>query len=51
LDFGFNFGAVHPGGFNIVYADGHVGTLQYDIDLATFNALGHRSDGPSLTVN
>jgi len=51
LDFGYNFGAIHPSGFNVVYADGHVGTLQYDIDLATFNALGHRSDGLSLTVN
>jgi prepilin-type N-terminal cleavage/methylation domain-containing protein/prepilin-type processing-associated H-X9-DG protein len=51
LDLGFNFGAVHPSGFNVVYADGHVGTLQYEIDLGTFNALGHRSDGLSVNVN
>lgn len=51
LDFGFNFGATHPSGFNVVYADGHVGTLQYEIDLGTFNTLGHRSDGLSVTIN
>ncbi len=48
---GYHFGAAHPGGFNVVYADGHVATLQYDIDLGTFNALGHRSDDLTLTVN
>ena len=47
----YHFGAAHPGGFNVVYADGHVATLQYEIDLRTFNSLGHRSDGQSLTVN
>jgi prepilin-type processing-associated H-X9-DG protein len=51
LSFGYNFGAVHPSGFNVVYADGHVATLQYDIDLGTFNALGHREDGLNLTIN
>jgi hypothetical protein len=25
--------------------------LQYEIDLGTFNALGHRSDGLSVTIN
>ena len=50
LDFGFNFGAVHPSGFNVVYADGHVATIQYDINLATFNYLGHRSDGQNAST-
>jgi prepilin-type N-terminal cleavage/methylation domain-containing protein/prepilin-type processing-associated H-X9-DG protein len=49
--YGFYFGAAHPSGFNVVYADGHVATLQYDIDRGTFNALGHRSDGLTVTVN
>jgi prepilin-type N-terminal cleavage/methylation domain-containing protein/prepilin-type processing-associated H-X9-DG protein len=48
---GYHFGAAHASGFNVVYADGHVGTLQYEIDLGTFNALGHRSDGLSVTIN
>jgi prepilin-type processing-associated H-X9-DG protein len=51
LDFGFNFGAVHPAGFNVVYADGHVGVIQYDIDLGTFNYLGHRADGENVSTN
>ncbi len=51
LDFGFNFGAVHPSGFNVVFADGHIATLQYEIDLGTFNAMGHRADGLNLNVN
>ncbi len=47
--YGFHFGSVHPGGFNAVFADGHVTLIQYDIDLQSFNALGDRQDG--LLVN
>ena len=38
-------GAAHPGGFNAVFADGSVHTLNYDIDPEMFNRLGHRRDG------
>lgn len=48
---GFHFGSAHPSGFNVVFGDGHVATLQYEIDVITFNALGHRQDGLSVTVN
>jgi prepilin-type N-terminal cleavage/methylation domain-containing protein len=37
------FGAAHPGGFNGVYADCSVRTLNYDIDVVLFNALATRA--------
>ena len=43
--YGFNFGSAHPSVFNIVFADGHVQSISYDIDPVTFNALGNREDG------
>lgn len=51
LDFGFHFGASHPSGFNVVFADGHIATLQYELDLGAFNAMGHRSDDQNLATN
>jgi prepilin-type N-terminal cleavage/methylation domain-containing protein/prepilin-type processing-associated H-X9-DG protein len=45
---GYHFGAAHRSGFNTVFADGHVTQIPYEIDLVTFNAMGHRSDG--LTI-
>ena len=37
------FGAAHPGGFNAVFADGSVRTLNYDVDAVAFNAVGTRA--------
>jgi len=37
------FGSAHTGGFNCAYADGSVHTLNYDIDVVLFNALGTRA--------
>lgn len=42
---GDQFGSSHSGVFNTVFADGHVPSINYDIDLTVFNALGHRADG------
>jgi prepilin-type processing-associated H-X9-DG protein len=39
----FHFGSAHPGGFNVVFADGSVHTVNYDIDLNVFNAIGTRN--------
>jgi prepilin-type processing-associated H-X9-DG protein len=39
----FNLGSAHPGGFNAVFADGSVQTLNYDIDVFVLNALGTRN--------
>jgi prepilin-type N-terminal cleavage/methylation domain-containing protein/prepilin-type processing-associated H-X9-DG protein len=50
-DPGFYFGSAHSAGINVVFADGHVTLINYDIDRAMFNALGHRSDGIEVTLN
>ncbi len=39
----FHFGSAHPGGFNVVSADGSVHGISYSIDLEVFNALGTRN--------
>jgi len=49
-DIGFHFGSAHASGFNVVFADGHVASLPYDVDLVTFNALGDRRDGLAVTL-
>lgn len=36
----FHFGSAHPGGINMLAADGSVHTVNYNIDLEVFNALG-----------
>ncbi|MFM7206748.1 MAG: DUF1559 domain-containing protein [Planctomycetaceae bacterium] len=43
-------GSAHPAGVNSVFADGSVRSIGYDIDPETFNCLGHREDGQSITV-
>lgn len=50
-DPGYQFGSAHASGFNVVFADGHVQPISYDIDLVTFNALGDRRDGLTVTLN
>lgn len=37
-------GSRHDGGMNTVFADGHVQYIAFDIDLETFNLMGHRND-------
>lgn len=44
------FGSAHPGGINTLFADGSVSTLGYDVDIETFNRLGHREDGETVTT-
>jgi prepilin-type N-terminal cleavage/methylation domain-containing protein/prepilin-type processing-associated H-X9-DG protein len=45
----YPLGSAHPGGINIVFADGSVSGIGFDIDLETLNRLGHRSDGETIT--
>jgi prepilin-type N-terminal cleavage/methylation domain-containing protein/prepilin-type processing-associated H-X9-DG protein len=45
----YALGSGHSGGINAVFADGSVTFLNYDIDLETFNRLGHRFDGETIT--
>jgi prepilin-type N-terminal cleavage/methylation domain-containing protein/prepilin-type processing-associated H-X9-DG protein len=40
----FHFGSAHPGGINAVFADGSVHTIDYNVDLGVFNALGTRNN-------
>lgn len=48
----FWFGSAHPGGFNAVFADGSVHTINYDVDLYIFNSLGTRNgESTSETSN
>ena len=45
------FGSPHPGGFHVVYADGSVRALNYDIDVVAFNALATRSGDELIVEN
>jgi prepilin-type N-terminal cleavage/methylation domain-containing protein/prepilin-type processing-associated H-X9-DG protein len=44
------FGSAHPGGINTLFADGSVSSVGYDIDIESFNRLGHRDDGETVTT-
>ncbi|TWT92864.1 Type II secretion system protein G precursor [Botrimarina colliarenosi] len=41
----FNFGAAHPSVFQVVYCDGSVASVSYDIDLEVHRARGSRNLG------
>ncbi len=43
------FGSYHPGGTNFAFGDGHVEFLSENIDIHTYQQLGHRSDGKLLS--
>jgi prepilin-type N-terminal cleavage/methylation domain-containing protein/prepilin-type processing-associated H-X9-DG protein len=43
--YNYPLGSAHSGGINVVFADGSVGSVDYDVDLETFNRLGNRMDG------
>ena len=44
-------GSSHPGGLNVVFADGGVHTINYDVDVFLFNALGTRSGGEAADIS
>lgn len=46
-----NFGSAHPGGFNAVFGDGSVHTINYDIDPFVFDNLGDRQDGQVVDLS
>ncbi|MFO0812959.1 MAG: DUF1559 domain-containing protein [Gemmatales bacterium] len=42
---GYQFGSAHPAGINVIFADGSLRNVRYNINLNIFNSLGHRQDG------
>ena len=40
----FRFGSIHTAGMQMALCDGSVRTISYNIDLTTYQRLGHRSD-------
>jgi prepilin-type N-terminal cleavage/methylation domain-containing protein len=47
---GYHFGSAHTTAIHGVFADGRVTSITYEIDPITFNALGNRKDGLTVTV-
>jgi prepilin-type processing-associated H-X9-DG protein len=45
----YQFGSAHPGGINALMADGSVTGMSFDVDIETFNRLGSRQDGETIT--
>lgn len=45
----YAFGSAHPGGINVLFADGSVAGISFNVDLETFNLLGNRYDGETIT--
>ncbi len=45
------FGSSHPGGINVVMADGSVQSVEYDIDGKVFHAMGSINDGKTKNGN
>src|SRR5262245_56672588 len=46
---GFVFGSAHNSGINALMADGSVRIIKYTIRDEVFNALGHKSDGQTIS--
>jgi prepilin-type N-terminal cleavage/methylation domain-containing protein len=44
------FGSAHDGIFQITLCDGSVRSISYYVDLATWQSLGHRSDGQAIAL-
>jgi prepilin-type N-terminal cleavage/methylation domain-containing protein/prepilin-type processing-associated H-X9-DG protein len=45
------FGSSHPGGFQVVMADGSVKFLEYELDMETLRRLGNRHDGEPVLLD
>jgi prepilin-type N-terminal cleavage/methylation domain-containing protein/prepilin-type processing-associated H-X9-DG protein len=45
IDNFYAFGSAHPSGFNVVFCDGSVRSLAYEIDITAFRNAANRRDG------
>lgn len=45
----YPFGSAHPGGLNVLFGDGSVTGITFDVDLETLNRLANRQDGEPIT--
>jgi prepilin-type processing-associated H-X9-DG protein len=48
VDPGDRWGAIHPGGFNMVFCDGSVHMVKFDIEPEVHRRLGNRKDGAAV---
>ncbi len=46
----FGFGSAHAGGFNVVFCDGSVDTMRFEMDLTLNRRLGVRNDGETIAM-
>ena len=44
------FGSAHAGGFNMVFCDGSVHNISYDVDSLTHTYLANRLDGQTVSA-
>lgn len=49
-NYGYYFGSAHPAGINMVYGDGSVHFISYNIAQDIFNKLGDRMDGIAINA-
>lgn len=49
--YGFRFGASHYSSFGMVYGDGSVHSISYDVDGEIFRRMGNRQDGRPAKIN
>jgi hypothetical protein len=47
---GYHFGSAHTTAIHAVFADGRVQPVSYDVNVITFNAMGNRKDGLTITI-
>lgn len=45
------FGSAHPGGFHMAFCDGSVQSINYDVDVFLFNALGTRNGEETVSLS
>ncbi len=49
-EIGYYFGSAHTTAMHGVFADGRVTPVSYEIDRVTFNGMGNRRDGLTITI-